>query len=216
MATTFVKQAAEAKLRTWGAHWSARLDGCAKENLSVEPMRVQEEGDNEKATLALKLLHPRLTPEEALEAIKYGPTRRHVPVSYGLPDMAQLDMEVSLACRTVAETLYGAYKCQNGANPEAPLLFKKQMTVCQVGDDVFGQVLTRRENVRLTGHQGAVFSRLAVRFLVREVYVLGVGLRSKWRGSSFDFLYPYALEPKDRRGQSGREATLNMVKRELG
>ena len=182
------RQSAETKLRVWGVHWRARLEGYPLENLSVEPLRVIEEGDTEKEINALKLLHPRLTPEEAREAIKYGPTRRHMPVSYGLPDMADLENAVFLASRRAADALWERFTSEElGCEPEALLW---------------------------TSWKGKVTAVQAVKYLVREVYVVGRGLRGSWRPTEFDFIYPYAIEQRARKS-NGREATLGLVKASL-
>lgn len=184
-----MSQSAETKLRTWGAHWRARMEGYPLENLSREPLRIIEEGDTEKEIIALKKLHPKLTPEEALEAIKYGPTRRHIPVSYGLPDMAQLENAVFKASRTTAEALWERFTTEElGCEPEALLW---------------------------TSWKGNVFAVQAVRYLLRQVYVCGVGTRSKWPKSSFDFIYPYSMEPSQRRGRNGVESVIAMVKKAM-
>lgn len=180
-----MSQSAETKLRTWGAHWRARMEGYPLENLSREPLRIIEEGDTEKEIIALKKLHPKLTPEEALEAIKYGPTRRHIPVSYGLPDMAQLENAVFKASRTTAEALWERFTTEElGCEPEALLW---------------------------TSWKGNVFAVQAVRYLVREVYVVGRGVRGSWRPTEFDWIYSYAIDRRARKS-NGREATLSMVR----
>lgn len=182
---------AETVLRTWGMHWRARMEGCPKERLGrdAEVLELQE-GDALAHIEAMRALHPRLGYEEAVEAVKYGPSAKCHPLSYELPEMAQIERDVSMACLAVGTVLWERYWAENGRYP------------------VFDGSPSNR-------WQGEKMARFGVRFLVRQVYVLGcTSLRSKWPGSSFDFLYPYAEQRPDRR-RSGRESTIGLVKAEI-
>lgn len=181
----------ETLLRVWGSHWRARLEGAPKERLGSDREVLElQEGDVLAHIEAMKALHPRLTYEEALEAVKYGQGARCHPLSHTLPDMAGLERTVSLACLGVGSLLWERYWSENLRYP-----------------DISG--------APSNAYQGRLMCRVGVRFLVREVYVLGrTSLRSKWPGSSFDWLYPYAEERPEKR-RCGREATIARVKAEL-
>ena len=203
----------DGKLRVWGAHWRARAEGCPKEDLSREPLIVLEEGDNEKEIEAMKVLHRNLTPDEAAELRKYGPNRGAHPLSYELPDMAQLEREVSDACSRVGAAIWERYKHETEWAPGG-----RHRTVIRTEsreDGLWGILEHENANVPLSDWQGLLFARIGVRFAVRQVYVCKAGTRSQWPGSSFDFLYPYVTEPGQRRGRNGVEAVIAAVLREL-
>lgn len=208
---------AESVLRAWGLHWRARLEGCPKERLAPDRAVLElAEGDALKHIEAMKVLHPRLTYEEAVEATKYGPVPRSHPLSYELPSIAQIERQVSVACLAVGSSLWERYKSESGWSPQPPPKFRTRLRVEIDRDGQWWGIEEPHPDVLLprSEFQGRVFANVGVRYLVRQVYVCGCGTRSKWPGSSFDWLYPYASDPDHRNG-NGRESTVRMVRSEI-
>ena len=182
-------EARDGKLRVWGFHCRARMEGCPKEDLSRESTVLKEAGDNIAEAAALKILHPRLTEDEAREAMKYGPPARCRPVSYQLPEIAQLEREVSQATMKVGVELWERFAYE------------------ELGVTDWSDLPSSYWQARLQSVQG-------VRYLVRQVYVLGTKVR-QWPGSSFDWVYPYAIK-ENRKDRHGREVTVRLVCERLG
>lgn len=94
-------------------------------------------------------------------------------------------------------------------------LERKVMEACRSA----GSVIAERAKAEgpdngLEDHEFLPGAIMAVRHLVRAVYVEKQGTRSRWRPTVLDWMYPYSVEAKDRRG-SGREATVLLVKARL-
>lgn len=177
-------------LREWGAHWKARLSGHPRENLSKEINARKDAGDTLKEIEALKQLYPHMSYEDALDAQKYAPLPRRPQVSPPVPGMAQIERDVSHACKTIGEMIWDRF-CLD------------ELGISDPGD------------IPSTHWQGRQQAILGVRFLVREVYVIGTPVRSpKYPKSSFDWCYPYAARAKDRT-DDGKLTTLRLVRAEL-
>lgn len=174
-------------LREWGAHWKARLSGNPRENLSKEINARKSAGDTLKEIEALKQLYPHMSYEDALDAQKYAPLPRRPPVSFPIPGMAQLERDVSLACRSVGEDMWARF-CRE-----------------ELG-------IVDSEDIPSTNWQGNQQAILAVRFLIRQVYVIGTPVRSpKYPKSEFDWIYPWSQRAKDRTAD-GKLTTLRIVR----
>lgn len=202
---------AEAKLRTWGCHWRARLDGSPVERLGFTHTEPEmKPGDVLKEIEILKERFPRMDFDQAREAVKYAPMPRTAPMTPRTPGMADLEREVSLAIQTTGDNLWETCKSEAGG-VVAPLKVCEKLLVGHTPDGtVYGSTVMVRQDMRLSDHQGRLMARLGVRYLVRQVYVIGTGVR-RWPGSSFDWIYPYAIVERARKSD-GREATLNLVK----